>query len=138
MNYEAQDTSMDQHTNCRVEDVRGELQDEVRFLSHLLFDRVYHKLPPEFWQHTKQARKEMRAALLILLRAAIEHVARELEEEAEHGPPVSAQRGKIQLDPVVTPPPTNGVASAPAPAPPTFVPPDPATTSRQRKKIALE
>ena len=131
---------MDHPTNGRVEDVRGEPIDEFHFLSHLLIDRLYQKLPPEFWQHTKQARKEMRAALLVLLRAAIEHVVRELEEEDEAKSPVSAQRGKIRLDPADTSPAPNGAATpAPAPPPPTpFIPPAPAATSRQRKKIALE
>ena len=130
---------MDHHKHCCVEDVRGEPLDEVNFLSHLLIERLYNKLPPEFWQHTKQARKEMRAALLVLLRAAIAHLAHELEDE-EDQPPVSAQRGKIQLDPGDTAPATNGTPpSAPPPPPaPTFTPLDPSSVSRQRRKISLD
>lgn len=128
---------MDHHTHSRIEDVRGEPLDEVCFLSHMLIDRLYHKLPPEFWQHTNQARKEMRAALLVLLRAAIEHLAHELGED-EGKPPVSTQRGKIQLDPLDTAPPTNGVASTPPPSSASPSPPLPSTVSQQRKKIALE
>ena len=132
---------MDHPTHSRIEDVRGEPLDEVCFLSQMLIDRLYHKLPPEFWQHTNQARKEMRAALLVLLRAAIEHLAHELEED-EDKPPVSAQRGKIQLDPVDSPLATNGVAStapaAPPPPQPSALSPQPSSVSRQRNKIALE
>ncbi|MCW5848991.1 MAG: hypothetical protein KIT87_02820 [Anaerolineae bacterium] len=130
---------MDHHTDRRLEDVRGEPRDELHFLSHMLIDRLYHKLPPEFWQHTNQARKEIRAALLVLLRAAIEHLTHELEED-EDKKPVSTQRGKIQLDPMDTPPATNGAAAAPpAPTvPPPSIPLDPSSVSRQRKKLTLE
>ena len=130
---------MDHPTHTRVEDVRGEPLDELHFLSHMLADRLYHKLPPEFWQHTKQARKEMRAALLVLLRAAIEHLAHELEDDEDKSP-VSAQRGKIQLDVHESATPTNGAsaATAPPPSPPPSIPLDPASVSPQRKKIALE
>ena len=130
---------MDHHTHSRIEDVRGEPLDEVCFLSHMLIDRLYHKLPPEFWQHTNQARKEIRAALLVLLRAAIEHLTHELEED-EDKKPVSTQRGKIQLDPGDTPPAPNGTPPpAPAPPPaPTFTPLDPSSVSRQRRKISLD
>lgn len=129
---------MDQHDQRRIEDVRGEPMDELRFLSHLLKDRLQDTLPPEFWQHARLARKEMRAALLILLRAAIDHLARE-NAEGETAP-VSAQRGKINLDITATDPPPspNGVPLHTADERYDATPSKSTRTSRQRVKIALE
>lgn len=125
----------------RINEVRGEPLDEVRFLSHLVVDTVYDRLPPEFWLHLKTARAEVRDALLVLLRAWIEYLSR--EEEAESAP-VSRQRGKIVVaDAALTP------AEAAAPAsldvsngnglPHAESTPTSATTvSRQRTRIGLE
>lgn len=129
---------MDQHDQRRIEDVRGEPLDELRFLSHLLMERLHDTLPPEFWQHARQARKEMRAALLILLRAAIDHLARE-EADADVGP-VSAQRGKIDLDRAepAPPPSSNGAIPHTEDTDRPALPIAPTRPSRQRSKITLE
>lgn len=125
----------------RINEVRGEPLDEVRFLSHLAVDTVYDRLPPEFWHHLKTARAEVREALLVLLRAWIEYLSREADEERG---PVSRQRGKIVVADTA---PTSTEAAAPAPldavngnGPPhaEFTPAPAATVSRQRAKIGLD
>lgn len=124
---------MNDHDSRRVEDVRGEPIDELRFIVHLLYERLHDSLPPEFWQHARLARKELRAALLILLRAAVEHLAREdAEDQAE---PVSEQRGKIEIDLASPPAPsTNGAHAPDETLPPSMTG---APISPQRSKISL-
>lgn len=129
---------MDDLNERRIEDVRGEPMDEVRFLSHLVMDRFYDRLPPEFWQHLKTARAELREAIVALLRAWLEYLTR--EEEAERGP-VSRQRGKIVVEEAsaevapLAPPPVAVNGHVPRGQ---FAPPPPKAVSRQRAKISLE
>ncbi len=133
---------MNERKGSRIDEVRGEPLDELKFLSHLLVDRFYEKLPPEFWQHARAARHELRLALIILLRAALEHLSRELEEE-KNAPPVSAQRGKIVVEAAFAPPPPPAAAPPPpAPAPSLLTERNPVplngNASRQRGKISLD
>jgi hypothetical protein len=122
-------------TDQRIDDVRGEPLDELRFLTQALVGRLQHTLPDDFWQHVNLARKEMRLALVILLRAAIDHLAREDADKGDSGP-VSAQRGKIVLEPVETLAPSpNGHAVSETPSVTKAVPGD--KVSGQRGKITL-
>jgi len=85
---------MDEPDGRRIDEVRGEPWDEMRFLSHLVVERVYDRLPSEFWLHLNTARTEVREALLVLLRAWVEYLSR--EEGAERGT-ISGQRGRIAV-----------------------------------------
>lgn len=130
---------MDEPGERHIDEVRGEPWDEVRFLSHLVTEYVCDRLPPEFWLHLKTARTEVREALLVLLRAWVEYLAR--EAAVERGP-VSRQRGRIEvaeadlaLAEVEAPPDlpaTNGMPHA------EFTPTLSRTVSRQRTRIGLE
>ncbi len=129
---------MDEPDGRRIDEVRGEPWDEMRFLSHLVVERVYDRLPSEFWLHLNTARTEVREALLVLLRAWVEYLSR--EEGAERGT-ISGQRGRIAVTeadptPAEAAPPDlpaiNGVHHA------EFTPAPPKTVSRQRTRIGLE
>lgn len=128
---------MDDPMNRRIDEVRGDPLDEVRFLSHLVVDRVYDRLPPEFWQHLRTASAEVREALIVLLRAWLEYLTREAEADAA---PVSRQRGKIDLV-AADEPPTDTAAPSAVPngytQPTDFTPAPPKAVSRQRTKIDL-
>jgi hypothetical protein len=122
-------------TDQRIDDVRGEPLDELRFLTQALVGRLQHTLPDDFWRHVNLARKEMRLALVILLRAAVDHLAREDADKGDGGP-VSAQRGKIVLEPVEPSEPSpNGHHVAESPRTEKTIPGD--RVSGQRGKIAL-
>ena len=122
---------MDQPEEPRIEVVRGEPIDEIKFLILWAWEQFRDTLPAEFWEHLGEARHELRAALIVLLKYALERLRREEEAEKAH---ISKQRGKIDIDPHYTPP----SASPPLAARRDSPRPDPTKTSRQRGKIQLD
>ncbi len=127
---------MDPFDDRRIEDVRGEPIDELRYITRFILDKLFTGLPLEFWRHLRVARREVRMAVVVLLRALadlLEHI--DEFDEAARPANVSKQRGKIDLD--ITPePPT----SSSRPAWDEVASPNPPATppSRQRGKISLD
>lgn len=122
---------MNQPEDSRVEDVRGEPIDEIKFLIQWAWEQFKDVLPADFWEHLGEARHELRAALIVLLKYALERLRREEEAEKAH---ISKQRGKIDIDPLYTPPPPTPPLTAKRDNPL----PDSGKASRQRGKIQLD
>ncbi|MFN8475587.1 MAG: hypothetical protein U0822_25625 [Anaerolineae bacterium] len=127
---------MDPFDNRRIEDVRGEPADELLFITRYILEKLFTGLPREFWRHLRAARREVRMAVVVLLRALadlLEHLD-EFEETAR-AESVSKQRGKINLDISAEPPDKATRPPWEAPEPPS---PTEAPSSRQRGKISLD
>ncbi|MFN8500013.1 MAG: hypothetical protein U0641_19335 [Anaerolineae bacterium] len=127
---------MDPFDDKRIEDVRGEPADELLYITRFILEKLFTGLPREFWRHLRAARREVRMAVVVLLRALadlLEHID-ELEDAARRES-VSKQRGKINLDISSEPPDSD---ARPPWEPPTPPPPAAPPPSRQRGKINLD
>ena len=127
---------MDPFDDRRIEDVRGEPTDELRYITRFILDKLFSGLPLEFWRHLRAARREVRMAVVVLLRALADLLEHIDEFDAAAKPAnVSRQRGKINLNIAPEAPeagsrPSWEDVAAPSPS---ATPP-----SRQRGKISLD
>ncbi len=127
---------MDPFDDRRIEDVRGEPVDELRYVTRFILDKLFTGLPLEFWRHLRAARREVRMAVVVLLRALadlLEHI--DEFDEAERAATVSKQRGKINLDIALEP---SDTANRPTWDEVAATAPPPTSPSRQRGKISLD